>query len=280
MDIWGVNRISQAIEARSIARNREAASLAQWVWEDILKKRRGSNSPLTKDELDLMESVFERMSTGEPVQYIAGHAYFYGRKFKVSPGVLIPRPETEELVEWVYADFRDAKRPLRILDIGTGSGCIAIMVKLLLGDRAEVIGIDISADALAVAEFNSKALAAEVMFLHHDFVKKHFAGLGQFDVIISNPPYISATDVGDELKEALRFEPVGALYPVDPDPDIFYKIILAWAKDYLHEGGTCFLEINEFRKEQMESIVASTGWESGDFRKDLQGQWRMLRIKK
>jgi release factor glutamine methyltransferase len=279
MDVWGVNRIAQAIEARSIAVDREAYSLAQWVWEDILEKGRGSHLPLAQYELDLMESALERLASGEPVQYIAGHAYFYGKKFKVSPSVLIPRPETEELVEWVFTTYRDESRPLRILDIGTGSACIAIMIKLLLGDRAEVTGIDISPEALSIAEYNSKITHAEVTFLLHDFLDKRFTSLGIFDIIISNPPYISKAASNPAIIDGLKFEPDLALFPAGDDPDVFYRRIIFEAGDVLSEKGACFMEINEFRKEAIQDMLCqSQGWTGITFRKDLQGAWRMLRL--
>lgn len=281
MDLWGVGRIADMLAMREIAFGREAHSLAQWIWEDILTMPRGRRVPLSPGELSLLEKSMERMSNSEPIQYIAGHAWFYGKKFAVSSAVLIPRPETEELVEWVYTSYRDIKRPLRILDIGTGSGCIAIMIKLLLGADAEVTGIDISADALAIAEKNSRELKADVKFLQHDFLDKHFTDLGKFDIIISNPPYISKAASGAEIIDGLKFEPELALFPAGDDPDVFYRQIILKAGHALNARGACFMEINEFRKEAIQDILCTCdGWTGIAFRKDLQGKWRMLRLMK
>jgi release factor glutamine methyltransferase len=269
------------LETDRIASGREAGNVARWVWEDMLQKQPGMQSALLPEEMQRLESAIQRLRLGEPIQYIAGHAWFYGKRFTVNRDVLIPRPETEELVEWVYNTYRDEHRSLAILDIGTGSGCIAITLQLLFGPTAKVTGIDVSANALSVAERNNDALGTNVSFKEHDFLSQGFSGLGKFDIIVSNPPYIAKEMVEPKVIAGLQFEPDLALYPEGGDPDIFYKKIIGEAGDVMPEGGHCFMEINEFRKEHINDLLCnSTIWSGIVFRKDLQGQWRMLRIRR
>lgn len=281
MDIWNVARVMQYLIDQQVADGREASNLARWIWEDILQKQIGQDTALSESTIAEMKEVVHRIQDGEPIQYIAGHAWFYGKQFIVTPDVLIPRPETEELVEWIVATCGTGSDPVRVLDIGTGSGCIAIMLGILLGSRAEVLAIDISDKALVVAEENNRRLSGGVTFIRHDFLRSGFRGLGEFDLIVSNPPYISRESAGPEILAGLRYEPDLALYPEGEDPDIFYRKIIDEAADSLREGGYCFLEINEFRKERMNDLLCtSTAWTGISFRKDLQGSWRMLRVKK
>ena len=281
MDIRRIDQVVEWLEQQQIASVREARNLARWIWEDILQKQPGHEAELDSVDVSKLQDTLRRLQHGEPVQYIAGHAWFYGKQFLVNADVLIPRPETEELVEWVFDTIKNEPNEIRILDIGTGSGCIAIMLQLLLGTRGHVTGIDISAAALGVAAANNVALGTSVVFKQHDFLAAGFTGLGEFDIIVSNPPYIDPGQVSDTISEALRFEPNLALYPPGGDPDIFYKKIIEEAGSALREGGYCFMEINEFRKEPINDLLcSSTTWTGMTFRKDLQENWRMLRIKK
>jgi len=278
MDIWTINKIADRLEQMDIAIDREAMSLARWIWKDILDLPSRDEVILDQSGLERLEATFERLLEGEPVQYIAGHAWFYGVQFDVNKDVLIPRPETEELVEWVLADCRKEKRPgLRILDIGTGSGCIAIILKKYLGDLAEILALDVSDKALHVAVRNSKRAGADVKFLKWDFLAQGLKDLGKFDIIVSNPPYVSREIAGQEIVHRLKYEPDLALYPDGPDPDIFYKQISAVGEDALHRQGACYLELNEFRAQEIEGYFASRKWTNVEVRIDMQGMPRMLK---
>lgn len=267
------------LEAEQLASGREAHSLARWVWEDVMGK--STQDRIAPDDADneKLDSTLARLKRGEPVQYIAGHAWFYGLKLRVSPAVLIPRPESEELVAWILEDIARAKTsPVRILDIGTGSGCIIIALGKKLGHLAELVAVDISADALTLARVNAAIHDVIVGFHQHDFLENGFQGLGNFDVIVSNPPYISQALAGEEVVSKLSFEPDLALYPPGEDPDIFYKKIIDEAGQYLKSSGACYLELNEFRAEKVCEYAKLSGWSGVELRQDLQGAPRMLKL--
>ncbi len=279
MDIWDIKYIEELVLKREIATGREASSIARWVKEEILDQL----SDLS--ELDLLirkeklNNILNRLQEGEPVQYVAGHAWFFGYRFLVNRDVLIPRPETEELVDWILSDFKhDGRSSVRILDVGTGSGCIALTLKKKLGDRCTVVAIDVSAEALKVATKNSLALNAEVEFREMDFLKNDLADLGKFDLVVSNPPYISKALIPQEIFTQLRYEPKTALFPQDTDVDIFYRRISESGVDLLLSGGLCYLELNEFRTIQINSLFEGNIWGKGEIRADLQGLPRMMKV--
>ena len=270
--------LERRLKAEGLADGREAASLADWTWREILGfTGRGPMLADTVLEGRIME-VFRRMKAGEPPQYIAGHAYFYGRRFRVTPATLIPRPETEELVEWAIALVRKMDtRPVRILDVGTGTGCIAITLALALADTAEVLATDISGDALEVARGNADVLGARVQFMVSDFLADGLPAAGPFDLIISNPPYVDPERVNPEVLDALRYEPITALVAPGPDPDIFYRRLSALGRGALTPGdGVMLLEINEFRVEDCLRVFRDDGWKRLEIRQDLGGHPRML----
>lgn len=281
MDVWTITKIADRLEQLDIAIDREAMSLARWIWTEILELGSAPSQKLTLQAQERINKIFERLVNGEPVQYIAGHAWFYGLKFKVNQEVLIPRPETEELVEWILSDVRlSPTNKIRILDIGTGSGCIAVVLKKHLGQRAFITAMDISAGALQVALDNSRSLKAEINFCKRDFLSEGVAGLGQFDIIVSNPPYISKEVAGEQIIHKLKYEPNEALFPVGSDPDIFYKKISEVGGDVLIEGGGCYMEMNEFRAQQIDNCFKKAPWGKREIRIDLQGMPRMLKTVK
>lgn len=279
MGIWSLSRVEQALAEKQLASGREANNLAGWIWEECFGWIKQEEKVFNGEEELKLNSIFERILSGEPIQYIAGHAWFYGLKFKVTPDVLIPRPETEELVEWVFNDWKNVEAHIRILDIGSGSGCIPITLKNLLGDKITVIGIDISEAALNVAEENARLLNEKVDFQLHDFLKNGFENLGQFDVIVSNPPYVSP-EAGEKIREALKFEPALALYPEGIDVNIFYRKIAERGRESLNEGGKSYMELNEFNAAEIQRIFEGERWKDIEIRNDLQGLPRMLRVSK
>jgi len=281
MDVWNITKIADRLEQLDIAIDREAMSLARWIWTEILELVSIQSQKLPRQTLERLDCIFERLVNGEPVQYIAGHAWFYGLKFKVNQDVLIPRPETEELVEWILSDARLLPgKEIRILDIGTGSGCIAVVLKKHLGHRAIITAIDISTGALQIAQENGRSIEAEINFIQRDFLSEGITGLGHFDIIVSNPPYISKEVAGDQIIHKLKYEPNEALFPVGQDPDIFYKKISDEGVDALLAGGTCYVELNEFRAQQIEDCFKRAPWGKREMRIDLQGMPRMLKIVK
>lgn len=278
MDIWNLNRVIRTIQDMNMTEDREAENLAGWLWEEVMGFSLAKEKVLTAFEEEKLKHSLQRLSSGEPVQYIAGHAWFYGLKLEVSPAVLIPRPETEELVSWVLDDVKwSSKKVIRILDIGTGSGCMAIALKHHLKDKASVFAIDISPTAIEVATSNAITLGLEIHFEERDFLREDLFDLRLFDVIVSNPPYVSADFQSVEKINALRFEPGLALYPVGEDQDIFYKRIAQTCKAFLAEGAACYMEINEFRAGQIGSYFQDMLWSNITFKKDMQGETRLMR---
>ena len=188
-----------------------------------------------------LENIIFRLQKNEPIQYIRGFAEFDGRRFKVAPGVLIPRPETVELVELVARENASARR---LLDIGTGSGCIAISLDKKLPE-AEVEAWDISEDALAIARENNKELAADVTFLQRDVLSDDWKKAPSFDVIVSNPPYVTEAEKKDMDANVLDWEPELALFVPDDDPLRFYRRIVDLGRELLLPDGKLYFEINQ-----------------------------------
>jgi release factor glutamine methyltransferase len=227
--------------------------------------------PLTSDELASLRSMVKRRVTREPLQYILGGAEFYGRSFRVRPGVLIPRPETEVLVEEVLR----RTEPLRVLDVGTGSGCIAITIALER-PTAEVIAIDVSKEALQIARENASRLDAHhVEFRMVDlFDDDGIADLGTFDLVVSNPPYV-ADEERTELEPEISHEPEIALFPGE-DGLKYYRRIVDVAPRILRKEGEIFVELGFGQRNDVESIFESAGFETRIYN-DLEGHERILR---
>ncbi len=278
MNIWNLKRVASKITELQIAEGREIENLAEWIWEEVMGwSSQAELIPIPSDEAKLIHSI-NRLADGEPVQYIAGHAWFYGMKLMVTPDVLIPRPETEELVEWILHDLKmTPQKSLHVLDIGTGSGCNAIALKKNIKNQVEVYAIDVSSSALDVARKNASLQGVEIKFIQHDFLREELPQFGLFDIIVSNPPYVSRLNAGEEIIDKLRFEPSLALYAEGDDPDIFYKRMAANCMKSLTEGGFCYLEINEFRSEQIGDYFKKHGWLNVELKTDMQGASRMLK---
>ncbi len=280
MGLWNLRKVATILDELCIAEGREVENLAEWIWKETMGLSTLIETNLSKKEEEILFNAIHRLAAGEPVQYIAGHSWFYGIKLKVTPDVLIPRPETEELVQWILTDLKNSPgKEVRILDIGTGSGCIAIALKKHLNNRATIIATDISFLALEVASENSLLCGGDIKFIQQDYLKEELHDLGLFDIIVSNPPYISKSLVGEEIPILLRYEPSLALYPGGEDPDIFYKRIAASGMGSLFPGAACYMEMNEFRADQIQSYFRDRGWSDIEARKDLQGVVRMLKVK-
>ena len=220
-------------------------------------------------------NIIEQLKHNKPIQYILGITEFYGLPFYVDESVLIPRPETEELVQWILHDF--AGRNPRIIDIGSGSGCIPVALAKNLPD-AEVYGADISEEAIDTAKKNANENAVQVEFLKIDILSDSLLDLGQFDVVVSNPPYVTMEQKDTMEENVLDYEPHIALFVPENDPLLFYKAISRFAKKNLKPGGTLYFEINEALFNETELAVRQLGF-STDLKKDINNKYRMLKAK-
>lgn len=226
------------------------------------------------EEQESVRKVVERLKTYEPLQYILGETEFYGLKLKVNPAVLIPRTETEELVNWILES--NVAENARILDIGTGSGCIALALKAG-APKAVVRGVDISDEALRTAKNNASLNELEVEFSQADILNwKEYSWTVQ-DVIVSNPPYVRESEKLQMETNVLKYEPEGALFVSDGDALVFYRMIAEMALSYLASGGYLFFEINENLGQEMTEMLHSMGFSEIQLRKDINGRNRMMR---
>lgn len=236
----------------------------------LLKKDEKVNSVNQK----MFESVLDGLKRQEPIQYLLGHTEFYGLRFKVSPDVLIPRPETEELIRWILEETKSKVQS--ILDLGTGSGCIAISLKKAL-PHVQVYGIDKSVRALNSARQNAELNKAGVEFFAFDLLEQESLGFMKFDLMVSNPPYVTETDKLRMDNNVLNFEPHAALFVYDDDPLIFYRRIVDLADGHLKRGGKLFFEINERFHAEIRSLLNDRGYTSVEIKKDLNGRYRMAK---
>src|SRR5690554_4735017 len=221
-----------------------------------------------KQSIDLSETqqstlnyILSELQTGKPIQYILGYAWFYNQKFVVSEAVLIPRPETEELVSLILNE--NIRSNLRILDIGTGSGCIPISLKKHLPENSEVVGVDISQDALNIAKLNADTLTCSVDFFQMDILKEVSAKEVEqkFDIIVSNPPYITPKEKLLMHNNVLKFEPHIALFVEEDDPLVFYKAIADFAVKNLNQDGKLYFEINQLYGNQIVIMLKKKGFQ-------------------
>lgn len=245
----------------------------------------------SEEQIKKLEDILDQLKTGKPVQYILGTTEFYGLPFKVNPAVLIPRPETEELVEWALASVGSGQlavgskkfavggsqlAALHILDIGTGSGCIAISLKKNL-PGANVSAIDISPEALATAKENAELNEVNVNFIEADILNNSEIETPNSEIIISNPPYVTLHDKTQMHSNVTDFEPHTALFVPENDPLIFYKAIAEFAVKNLAPGGLLFFEINESYGAETVELLKDKGFVNIELRKDMSGRDRMIR---
>lgn len=233
----------------------------------------GAVEEMTAEKTAELNKIFGRLTEGEPVQYVLGRAEFSGRWFNVRPGVLIPRPETEELCAWITADSKASASP-KVLDIGTGSGCIAITLQLDMPE-SKVTAWDISADALDVARENAQQLGANVNFVKLDALNAKPEG--EWDVIVSNPPYICEKEKKDMAVNVLEHEPHKALFVPDADPLLFYRAITRLAVQTLNKGGRLYFEINPIYADDTCRMMRAEGMSAVELRSDMYGKQRMAK---
>ena len=274
---------------------RESTNITDWVFESAGIKKLDR---ITEKRKQLNNSTVEQLNTKllellkhTPVQYVLGEAWFFKMKLFVNEHVLIPRPETEELVEWVVEDVRGKMYDVRskkslniphptshivhILDIGTGSGCIAIALKKEL-PGAEIFAIDVSKDALDIAKKNASDQNAEINFLQIDFLNEdHWKSLQSFHIIISNPPYIPESEKTKLAKNVVEHEPHVALFVTNYDPFIFYREIASFASKHLKENGKVYVEVHEDYSKEVQKIFAEKKFKT-EIKKDIYGRDRMI----
>ncbi|MCO5947839.1 peptide chain release factor N(5)-glutamine methyltransferase [Mucilaginibacter flavidus] len=225
-----------------------------------------------------LNNIFEELKTGKPVQYILGKTEFYGFPFNVNPSVLIPRPETEELVEWALASVGSRQSAVgSILDIGTGSGCIAVSLKKNLPGY-KVSAIDISGEALQTAASNAVLNNVDIEFIKHDILNiKSEIKIPKSEIIISNPPYVTLYDKTQMHTNVTDFEPHSALFVPENDPLLFYKAIANFAITNLTQNGLLFFEINESYGNETVELLKNKGFKGIELRKDMSGRDRMVK---
>lgn len=280
----------------SIYDDREAAAVAALLMEHLTGMSRAQRAARRDDSLDeegqqRYREASKRLLQHEPLQYVTGEALFCGLRLHVDRGVLIPRPETEELVEWIVHEVRaeglsvfsqppgaaDATRTLRILDAGTGSGCIALALKHRM-PRAEVWGTDLSDAALTVARRNGSELDIRVDFVALDFLDAaQRRQLPQIDILVSNPPYVPHKDAATMQPNVLQYEPHIALFVDDSDPLLFYRALAAFGRDHLNSGGTIYCELHEDLAHPTADLFRQEGYADVEIRRDMQGKERMLK---
>ena len=272
-------KLKMISELSSIYEMDELNSIFNLLAEDYLKIRR--SKILLADEIDLNESnqphflnALERLKTHEPIQYVLGKTSFMDLEFKVNSSVLIPRPETEELVRLMLKEDLDGKE---ILDIGTGSGCIAISLAKNL-PNAKVSALDISSDAIEVARENAKLNNVNIEFIHADIFK--YKSDKRYDIIVSNPPYVLESEKSLMKHNVLKHEPYLALFVDDIEPLKYYESIINLSSDNLNPKGLIFFEINENYKHQLNKLAQNYEYNIIEFKLDIHNKNRFLILSK
>tara|TARA_R110000868_G_scaffold322991_4_gene583928 strand:- start:372 stop:1223 length:852 start_codon:yes stop_codon:yes gene_type:complete len=237
------------------------------------------NLIISKEEENPLFEALSRLKIEIPIQHIIGKTNFMDLEFIVDKNVLIPRPETEDLVRWILKDIKDNRSEINILDIGTGSGCIPITLKKQL-PNAKVFALDISDNALKIAMQNAKLNHVQIEFIHANILE--IEKLDQkFDIIVSNPPYVRELEKNEMQKNVLKHEPGLALFVSDEDPLLFYKKIVEFALQNLKNNGAVYFEINQYLGKETQQLLDSTNFYDIELRQDIFGNDRMLKgIKK
>ena len=273
--------------------DREAANIADLVMEHVTEWKKidriiNKQVVLSATQQELIKKYTSALLTHKPVQYVLNEAWFCGMKLFVNENVLIPRPETEELVDWVVRDLNNTQQgsslttyhsQLAIMDVGTGSGCIPIALKKKL-PGAQVYACDVSETALEISKKNAVEQKTDIDFLQMNFLDAtQWQELPSFNIIVSNPPYVPINDKNSMKQNVLDYEPHLALFVENNDPLVFYKAIAEFGNAKLLAGGTIYVEIHEDLSEAVKRVFLKEGYETIEVRKDLQGKDRMVKVK-
>ena len=239
------------------------------------------NIKLSSEQQQWYEQAIERLQKNEPLQHILGYATFYGREFKSDKRALVPRPETEELVDWIISDWSTLNSQLstlNLLDIGTGTGCIALSLAKEL-PFTKVTALDISTDALSLARENAEMLdVGNIDFIEGDILDKTLnSQLSTFNIIVSNPPYVRECEKVDMEANVLDYDPHTALFVSDEDPLIFYRAIAEFALTHLEDRGTLYFEINQYLSRETCDLLIAMGYKNVELREDINGNARMIK---
>jgi release factor glutamine methyltransferase len=239
------------------------------------------NLQLTEEQRVWMEEAIYRLENNEPLQHVLRYGEFYGRKFKCDGRALVPRPETEELVDWIindWATINSRQLPINVLDIGTGTGCIALSLAKELPE-AKVSALDISKEALSLARENANILEVKnVDFIEGDILNKSFnSQLLTFNLIVSNPPYVRECEKADMEPNVLDYDPHTALFLSDTDPLIFYRAIGEFALTHLKPNGALYFEINQYLATETCDLLIELGYKNVELRKDINDNPRMIK---
>lgn len=263
----------------------EAKQLFYLVFTSITGKARIQYSLMLQETVSTeqqqeFEDILIELASGRPVQHILGKADFYGASFVVNPQTLIPRPETEELVDLIINN-NHSSTGLSVLDVGTGSGCIAISLQKHL-KAAQVTAVDVSAEAIAVARENSKIQDAPVNFILADILEwdSFFQNDQQYDIIVSNPPYITIKEQAEMHENVLRFEPHSALFVEEQAPLLFYDVIADLALAHLKTEGSLYFEINQYLGPETLELLQKKGFSTVNLYQDINGVDRMIHAKR
>ncbi len=276
-----IKRIDLALDKKYA--NQELASITRTICCDLLGVSSSTyyikeSIALTDEQERLLDDILKRLQQDEPLQYIEGQTPFYGMEFKMTPAVLIPRPETAELIDWVVSEY--GHEPLRLIDMGTGSGCIAIALDRQL-PQATVDACDISSEALVVAKENNERNGTKVSFFKHDILNLATPLPHSYNIIVSNPPYIMQSEQADMERTVTEWEPHTALFVPDDDALCFYRAIAKIGQTKaLQPGGSIYVEINQRLGTETVALFETYGYKEVTLRKDIYGNDRMVRAVK
>jgi release factor glutamine methyltransferase len=265
----------------------EAESICRWAAEHVCQQKwfnllRNKEDELIESQSQQLISILAILKTGQPIQYVLGETEFYGLSFKVNKHVLIPRPETEELVDWILKDIKKLGNPVwNLLDIGTGSGCIPISIKKNSPQLA-VTSVDVSSTALNIAQENAAWNQTSIIFIENNILSpdKMLTEQGPWQVIVSNPPYVLELEKERMHQNVLEYEPHLALFVENENPLLFYKAIATFSREQLASGGWLYFEINETKGAETCKMLTDTGFSNIELRKDLRGKDRMVKATK
>jgi release factor glutamine methyltransferase len=278
-----INQIKKQLS--SIYPNQEIEGFIRIIFNELLNYSSidlhlYQETKLEEKLIQKIESIISRLKNFEPIQYILGTTEFYGLKFYLTKDVLIPRPETEELVNWIITEKKNIdEKKINIIDIGCGSGCIAITLKKYLKNSI-VNAVDISLPAIEIAKRNARLNGVDVNILRADILNPSelkIDCLNNLDVVVSNPPYVKESEKKDMLPNVLNYEPLNALFVKDDDSLVFYKAIAEFSKQHLNNNGSIFCEINENLGKETLGIFKDSGFENVIIKKDINGKDRMIK---